>query len=71
MRIEYHRTLVADRVRNAAFHAALKAVITPGETVVADVGAGTGCSLSWLPGSGQRTCFSTRARRWRASRPRS
>jgi protein arginine N-methyltransferase 1 len=42
MRIEYHRTLVADRVRNAAFHAALKVVITPGETVVADVGAGTG-----------------------------
>jgi protein arginine N-methyltransferase 1 len=42
MRIEYHRTLIADRVRNAAFHAALKAVIRPGETVVADVGAGTG-----------------------------
>lgn len=42
MRVEYHRTLVSDRVRNAAFHAALKAVIKPGETVVADVGAGTG-----------------------------
>ena len=42
MRIEYHRTLVADRVRNAAFHAALKAVIRPGQTVVADIGAGTG-----------------------------
>ena len=42
MRIEYHRTLVADKVRNAAFHAALKSVIIPGETVVADIGAGTG-----------------------------
>ncbi len=42
MRIEYHRTMVADRVRNQAFHAALKALIKPGETVVADIGAGTG-----------------------------
>jgi protein arginine N-methyltransferase 1 len=42
MRIEYHRTLLADRVRNAAFHAALKAVIKPGETLVADIGTGTG-----------------------------
>ncbi len=42
MRIEYHRTLIADAVRNAAFHAALKAVITPGVTTVADIGAGTG-----------------------------
>ncbi len=42
MRIEYHRTLIADRVRNEALFAALKAVIRPGETVVADIGAGTG-----------------------------
>ena len=42
MRIEYHRTLVADHVRNAAFAEALAAVITPGVTTVADVGAGTG-----------------------------
>lgn len=42
MRIEYHRTLIADRIRNAAFERALKAVIKPGETTVADVGAGTG-----------------------------
>jgi Ribosomal protein L11 methyltransferase (PrmA) len=42
MRIEYHRTLVTDRVRNEAFWTALKAVIKPGETVVADIGAGTG-----------------------------
>jgi protein arginine N-methyltransferase 1 len=42
MRIEYHRTLIADQVRNRAFHDALKRVIKPGETVVADIGAGTG-----------------------------
>ena len=42
MRIEYHRTLLADRVRNAAFHAALARVIVRGKTTVADIGAGTG-----------------------------
>ena len=42
MRIEYHRTLLADRVRNAAFHTALSRVIVPGETIVADIGCGTG-----------------------------
>ena len=42
MRIEYHRTLLADRVRNAAFHAALAKVIVRGQTTVADIGAGTG-----------------------------
>lgn len=42
MRIEYHRTLIADLARNEAFLAALKSVIKPGETIVADIGAGTG-----------------------------
>jgi len=42
MRIEYHRTLIADRVRNEAFWAALSKVIRKGETIVADIGAGTG-----------------------------
>lgn len=42
MRIEYHRTLIADRTRNEAFHEALKQVIRRGETSVADIGAGTG-----------------------------
>lgn len=42
MRIDYHRTLVSDAVRNAAFYEALKAAITPGVTTVADIGAGTG-----------------------------
>jgi protein arginine N-methyltransferase 1 len=42
MRIEYHRTLIADKVRNDAFFRALKAVIEPGKSIVADIGAGTG-----------------------------
>jgi Ribosomal protein L11 methyltransferase (PrmA) len=42
MRIEYHRTLIADKVRNEAFYKALKSVIVPGKTTVADIGAGTG-----------------------------
>ncbi len=42
MRIEYHRTLIADRVRIAAYHDALARVIKKGETVVADIGTGTG-----------------------------
>lgn len=42
MRIEYHRTLIADHVRNTAFAEALAKVIVKGKTVVADIGAGTG-----------------------------
>ena len=42
MRIEYHRTLLSDRVRNQAFHEALKRVIVPGKTKVVDIGCGTG-----------------------------
>jgi len=42
MRIEYHRTLITDHIRNDAFEAALARVIRKGETVVADIGAGTG-----------------------------
>lgn len=42
MLIEFHRRMLADEVRSAAFEAALKRVIIPGETTVADIGAGTG-----------------------------
>lgn len=45
--IELHRKLLGDPVRNQAFHEALRAVIRPGETTVADLGAGTGF-LSFL-----------------------
>jgi len=42
MRIEYHRTLIADRVRIAAFQEALARVVIKGKTTVADIGTGTG-----------------------------
>ena len=42
MRIEYHRTLIADQVRIAAFHEALSRSIEKGRTTVADIGTGTG-----------------------------
>ncbi len=42
MKIEYHRTLVGDRVRVAAFHQALERVIVKGQSVVVDIGTGTG-----------------------------
>ncbi len=47
MLIEFHRNMLADGVRNTAFHRALAAVIVPGKSVVADLGAGTGF-LSFL-----------------------
>lgn len=42
MRIEYHRTMLADHVRNQVFYDALKKVIVPGQSVVVDIGCGTG-----------------------------
>ena len=42
MSIEFHRRMLADRVRHEAFRAALKQAITPGRSTVADIGAGTG-----------------------------
>src|SRR5688572_7397167 len=42
MRIEYHRTLIADRVRLDAYRRALAQVIRKGHSTVADIGTGTG-----------------------------
>lgn len=42
MSIEFHRRMLADRVRHEAFRAALKLAILPGQTTVADIGAGLG-----------------------------
>lgn len=42
MFIEFHRSMIADTARNAAFYAALQRVIQPGKTTVADLGSGTG-----------------------------
>lgn len=54
--IELHRKLLGDAVRNRAIHAALKMLITPGKTTVADIGAGTGF-LSFLARTlGAKSC---------------
>jgi SAM-dependent methyltransferase len=42
MSIEFHRRMLADRVRHDAFRAALAQAIEPGSSTVADIGAGTG-----------------------------
>ena len=42
MSIEFHRRMLADRVRETAFRDALSRAIHPGRTTVADIGAGTG-----------------------------
>ena len=42
MSIEFHRRMLADRVRHEAFRAALRKAIDPGKSVVADIGAGLG-----------------------------
>lgn len=42
MLIDYHRKMLADRVRNEALYRALQQAIRPGHSVVADVGSGTG-----------------------------
>jgi hypothetical protein len=41
MSIEFHRRMLGDQVRIAAFRSALAKVIRPGQTTVADLGAGT------------------------------
>src|SRR5215471_14989066 len=42
MSIEFHRRMLGDQVRIAAFRNALDKVIRPGQSTVADLGAGTG-----------------------------
>ena len=57
MRIEYHRTLIADAERNDAFRRALASLIKPGETTVADIGAGTGLLALMAAELGAREVF--------------
>ena len=45
--LDFQRLLLGDQIRNDAFAKALKHVIVPGKTVVADIGSGTGY-LSFL-----------------------
>src|SRR4029079_14022112 len=55
--MEYHRSLVADRMRNAAFEAALRATVKKGVTTVADIGAGTGLLALMAVKLGAREVF--------------
>lgn len=57
MRIEYHRTLIADRVRLAAYRHALSKVIRKGQSVVADIGTGTGILAILAARLGARKVF--------------
>ncbi len=55
--IELHRKLLGDNPRNQAFYDALKKVIVPGESIVADIGSGTGF-LSFLASAlGAKECY--------------
>jgi SAM-dependent methyltransferase len=45
--IDFHRKMLADHVRNTAFAEALKKIIVPEKTTIADIGSGTGV-LSFL-----------------------
>lgn len=40
--IEFHRLILGDTVRNAAFTEALRKTVKPGKSIVADIGSGTG-----------------------------
>lgn len=61
MRIEYHRTLIADRLRIAAFHKALERTIVKGKTTVADIGTGTGLLAFLAAGLGARKVWAYEA----------
>ena len=49
--------MIGDRVRNAAFERALAKVIVPGESVVADIGAGTGVLSFFARKLGAKECI--------------
>ncbi|MBM3230991.1 50S ribosomal protein L11 methyltransferase [Candidatus Peregrinibacteria bacterium] len=54
--IEYHRTLLADKVRNDALAAALKKTVRHGDTVI-DIGGGTGFLAMIARGCGAGHCI--------------
>lgn len=57
MTIEFHRKMLADRVRDAAFREALAQAIRPGVSTVADIGAGTGILAFIARELGARECW--------------
>ena len=55
--LELHRLLLGDTARNDAFAKALKKMIVPGKTVVADIGSGTGFLSFVAEKLGAKECF--------------
>lgn len=55
--IELQRLLLGDVIRNETFHKALRAVIVPGKTIVADIGSGTGFLSFLAENMGAKECF--------------
>lgn len=55
--IDYHRRMIGDRVRNAAFAEALRRTVRPGKSVVADIGSGTGILGFIASRCGAKECF--------------
>jgi protein arginine N-methyltransferase 1 len=55
--IDFHRKMLADRVRHDAFHRALAAQIAAGARTVADLGAGTGVLSFFARELGARECW--------------
>ncbi len=54
--IDYHRRMLADDVRHKALYEALKRVIVPGQTTVADIGSGTGILAFFCEKLGAKEC---------------
>jgi len=57
MLIDFHRRMLADRVRHQAYRAALAQVLVPGRSTVADLGAGTGILSFFARELGARECW--------------
>jgi len=57
MLIDFHRRMLADRVRHDAYREALRRAIHPGITTVADIGAGTGILAFFARELGARECW--------------
>lgn len=54
--IDYHRLILGDNVRNSAFADALKKTVKKGESVVADIGSGTGYLAFLASAFGAKQC---------------